>query len=453
VAFEGETERAGIEEPGRWRGVLRAMSSRNYRLFFAGQLVALIGSWIGQLAMSWLVYEMTGSKTLLGLVAFSGQIPTFLLSPWAGVLVDRWKLHRALVVSQALSMTQVLTLAALTLTGVVTPLHIILLAIAQGIINAFDLPARQAIVVKMVDRREDLANAIALNSMMFNASRLIGPAAAGTLIAVIGTGNCLLVNGLSYLAVILSLLAINLKEPQARDVGQKRIWTEFREGFHYVVSSLPIRSLLIQLGVVSLLATPYAVLLPVFAKDVFNGGPAVLGGLTASIGCGALLGGIGLASRRSVLGLGKWIAAGAAIQGVSLILFAVSRFAVLGMVCLMVCGFAQVAQMASGNTVLQTIVDDDKRGRVMAFHAMAFMGTMPLGSLLAGSLASTWLGATGTVAITGIGCILIGGRFAVQLPKLRDAVRPIYQRCGVLPVIAEGLQSADLHAADKSIAG
>lgn len=437
---------------GRLKFVLRAMRSRNYRLFFAGQLVSLIGTWLAQVAMSWLVYELTGSKALLGLVAFSAQIPAFVLSPWAGVLVDRWNLRRTLIVTQTLSMVQSFTVAALTLTHIIRPGHIILLAIAQGLINAFDMPARQSFVVKMVDRREDLPNAIALNSTMFNASRLLGPAAAGVLIAAIGTGNCFLLDGFSYLGVIIALVAIRVQDATGARLP-KKLWVEFREGFSYVAGSLPIRALLIQLGLISFLGTPYTVLLPVFAKDVYRGGPAVLGALTSSVGCGALVGGIWLASRRSVLGLGKWIAIGALLMGLSLIVFSMSRSTIVGMVALAFCGFAQITQMASGNTVLQTIVDDDKRGRAMAFYAMSFLGMMPLGSLLAGSLATTRIGATGTVAAGGVCCIAAGIWFAAKLPRLRTAVRPIYIARGVLPATAKGLASAAAQAEGRSVAG
>ncbi len=426
------------ESQSRWKFMVRAFRSRNYRLFFAGQLVSLIGSWLAQVAMSWLVYELTGSKALLGIVAFSSQIPAFFLTPWAGVLVDRWNLRRTLITTQTLAMCQAFTVAALALTGLIRPTHIILLAIAQGMITAFDMPTRQSFVVKIVDRREDLANAIALNSTMFNASRLLGPAVAGVLISLIGVGPCFLLDGCSYAAVITSLVAIKVIEP-VNHRTTKRIWAEFREGFNYVVSSLPIRSLLVQLGLISFLATPYTILLPVFAKDVYGGGPMALGALTSSVGFGALMGGLRLASRRSVLGLGKWLAIGAIMMGVSLVVFSFSSSIYLGALCLACCGFAQITQMAGGNTLLQTIIDDDKRGRVMSFHAMAFMGMMPLGSLLGGSVASTAIGATGTVAAGGVCCILLGSWFATRLPRLREAVRPIYMQRGVLPAPADAL--------------
>lgn len=451
MVSDAVSERPRIEG-GRLKTALRALNSRNYRLFFSGQLVSLIGMWIGQLAMSWLIYEMTGSRTLLGFVAFSGQVPAFLLGPWAGVLVDRWKLQKTIIVTQTLFMSLTLTLAILTLAGVIAPAHIILIAILQGVINAFDLPARQAFLVKMVDKREDLPSAIALNSMMFNSARLVGPAVAGGLIAAIGTGNCLLLNGLSFSAVLISLFAIKMKEIR-KPSSNTRVWAEFREGFGYVYRSIPIRSLLVQLGAVSLLVTPYTVLLPVFTKDIYSAGPGVLGGLTAAIGSGALIGGLALASRSSVVGLGKWISTGAMVQGAALILFSITPYPVLGMICLAFCGLSQVAQMSSCNTVLQTIVDDDKRGRVMAFYSMAFMGTMPLGSLLAGILSSTWIGAGGTVALCGVACVLIGVRFARRLRLLRRFVRPIYRQRGVLPPIAEGLKAAQLQASDRSIAG
>lgn len=437
---------------GRLKYVLRALNSRNYRLFFSGQLVSLIGTWLAQVAMSWLVYDLTHSEILLGVVAFSSQIPAFLLSPWAGVIIDRWNLHRVLIVTQTLSMLQSFAVAALALSGVITTTHIILLAIAQGMINAVDMPARQSFVIHMVERREDLPNAIALNSTMFNMSRLIGPAAAGVLIGIIGTGKCFLLDGISYLAVIIALLAMHVTRP-ARQRDAKPLLAEWSEGFNYVKSSFPIRSILVQVALVSLLSTPYTVLLPVFARDIYHGDPTTLGLLTSSIGCGAFIGGVRLATRRSVLGLGKWIAIGALIMGVSLILFSISTSVILGMICLFFCGFAQITQMASGNTVVQTVVDDDKRGRTMAFHAMAFQGTMPLGSLGGGALATTAVGATGTVALSGIGCILAGTWFAIHLRKLRSATLPIYQQRGVLPPIATGLETAEAQAEDHTVAG
>lgn len=420
------------EQPqGRLNALLRALRSRNYRLFFCGQLTSLVGTWLAQVAMSWLVYRLTGSKILLGTVAFATQIPGFCLGPWVGVLVDRWNLRRTLVVTQTLSMLQAFMVAGLTLAHVITPAQIVALALVLGIINAFDMPARQAFVIQMVERREDLPNAIALNSSMFNASRLIGPAAAGVLVAWVGEGVCFLLNGISFIAVILALLAMRLP-PAAPRPAQRDALAEFREGFAYAFGSLPIRSLLINLGTISLLGSSHVVLMPVFAQDIYHGGPRTLGVLSASIGAGALVAGIGLAMRKSVIGLARLIAIGSTLLGVSLIAFSLSRSLWLSMPLLACCGVFMLCQMASSNTVLQTIVEDDKRGRVMALYGMAFLGMMPLGSLLAGTVAERW-GAPATVAIGGGCCILSGLWFAYLLPRFREHVRPIYQRRGILP--------------------
>jgi MFS family permease len=419
---------------------LRALRSRNYRLFFTGQSVSLIGTWMTRVATAWLVYRLTGSALLLGVVSFCGQIPAFFLAPPAGVWVDRWNRHRVLVVTQALSMAQSLALAALALTGTIRVWHIVALALFQGMINAFDMPARQAFVVQMVERREDLGNAIALNSSMVNAARLAGPAIAGIVIAAVGEGWCFLVDGLSYIAVIVSLIAMRVSGQPSRP-PRRRAWQEFAEGWHYVRTSKAIRSLLLMLGLVSLVGMPYTVLMPVFASRILHGGPSTLGVLMSASGVGALAGAVMLAMRKSVLGLGRRIVLAAAMFGAALIGFALSHWLWLSLVLLPFAGFGMMQQMASTNTILQTIVDDDKRGRVMAYYAMAFQGMAPFGSLWAGALTAR-IGAPPTLVIAGALCLAGAAWFSSQLGEIRTMVRPIYVRLGILPEAALGVQAA-----------
>jgi MFS family permease len=423
--------------------MLRALKHRNYRLFFAGQSVSLIGTWMTRIATSWLVYRLTGSAAMLGLVGFAGQIPSFLLAPLAGVLVDRWDRHRLLVWTQGLALLQSAALAALTLTGSIHIAHVLLLSLFQGLINAFDMPARQAFVVEMVERRADLPNAIALNSSMVNAARLLGPSIGGVIIAAVGEGWCFAIDATSYLAVIASLLlmrlAISARPPASRE---KRVLSELREGWRYVVGSAPIRSILLLLALVSLVGMPYTVLMPIFAANILHGGPHTLGFLMAATGVGALFGSVFLANRRTVLGLGRVIPLTAALFGAGLIGFALSRTLWLSLPLLLATGIGFMIAMAASNTLLQTLVDDDKRGRVMSFYTMAFMGTTPFGSLLAGGLASR-IGAPATLVLGGVGCLAAALWFARLLPRLREVVRPIYIEKGILPAMAnEGLRSA-----------
>jgi MFS family permease len=423
-----------------WRFALRALQYRNYRLFFSGQSISLIGTWMTRIATSWLVYRLTGSALLLGMVGFAGQIPTFLLGPFAGAWVDRWNRHRTLVVTQVLSMVQSLALAALALTHVITIRHVILLSIAQGLINAFDMPARQSFVVEMVENREDLGNAIALNSSMVNAARLIGPSIAGVVIAAVGEGYCFLIDGLSYIAVIISLLAMHVvtRELPAR---KGAILADIKEGWEYATHSVAIRSILLLLALISLVGMPYTVLMPIFAGQVLHGGPHTLGFLMGASGIGALVGALSLAARRTVLGLGKVIAASAAIFGVGLIGFGLSRQLWLSLILMLFTGGAMMQQMAASNTVLQTIVEDDKRGRVMSLYSMSFMGMAPFGSLFAGWLANR-VGAPRTVLMSGVLCLVGSAWFLLSLPNIRKAVRPIYAELGILPPIATGVGTA-----------
>jgi len=419
---------------------LRALSHRNYRLFFAGQSVSLIGTWLTRIATSWLVYRLSGSAAMLGVIGFCGLVPTFVLAPLAGVYVDRHSRHRVIVVTQVLSMLQSFALAALALTHLITVAEIAALQLFQGLINAFDTPARQAFVVEMVEDRRDLANAIALNSSMFNGARLVGPSIGGVLIALVGEGGCFLVDGVSYLAVIASLLAMTVK-PSAPRGEQKRVLQELREGWRYTAGSPPIRSMLMLLGIVSLVGMPYAVLMPVIASVRLHGGAHTLGFLMAAVGLGALGGAVSLAMRRSVVGLGRVIVGMAICFGLSLAAFAASRQLWLSLPLLVAVGYSMMLQTASTNTVLQTILEERMRGRVMAFYTMAVMGTAPFGSLLAGALADR-IGAPWTIAGGGLLCAAAAGYFATQLPRLREHVRPIYQRLGILPEVAEGLRAA-----------
>jgi MFS family permease len=419
--------------------MLRALRHKNYRLFFSGQSISLIGTWMTRIATSWLVYRLTGSALLLGVVGFAGQIPSFILAPFAGVLVDRWNRHRLLVVTQVLALLQSLALAVLALTGLIKIWQVIVLSVFQGIINAFDMPARQAFVVEMVDRRDDLANAIALNSSMVNAARLLGPSIGGVVIAAVGEGWCFMIDAISYLAVIASLLAMTITPRMLKPTKDANIFQQLREGWIYVVRFAPIRNVLLLLALVSLVGMPYTVLMPVFANDVLHGGPSTLGLLMAASGVGALAGAMFLAARKSVLGLGKYIPLMAGTFGAGLIAFSFTRVLWLSLALMIVTGLGFMVQMAASNTILQTIVDEDKRGRVMSFYTMAFMGTAPFGSLLAGIVAER-IGAPHTLLFGGIGCILGALWFAQSLPALRRDVRPIYVKIGILPEMATGIQ-------------
>ena len=425
---------------GGLRFALRALSHRNYRLFFAGQSVSLIGTWLTRIATSWLVYRLTGSAALLGLIGFCGLAPTFVLAPIAGVFVDRHSRHRVIVVTQVLSMLQSFALAALALPGVITVAEVAALQLFQGVINAFDTPARQAFVVEMVEDRRDLPNAIALNSSMFNGARLLGPSIGGILIAIVGEGGCFLLDGISYLAVIASLLAMRVRPAEPRPAAQN-VLHELREGFRYAAGSAPIRSMLALLATVSLVGMPYAVLMPVMAAERLHGGAHTLGFLMAAVGMGALAGAVQLAMRRTVLGLGRTIVITAAIFGITLALFASSRVLWLSLPLLVMVGYSMMTQTAATNTILQTILEERMRGRVMAFYTMAVMGTAPFGALIAGALAAR-IGAPWTIAGGGVLCAIAAGWFALQLPALRREVRPIYRKLGIIPEVAEGLQRA-----------
>ena len=414
----------------KFQPILRALNSRNYRLFFIGQAISLIGTWMTQIATVWLVYHLTNSAWWLGVVGFSSQIPSFIISPFGGILVDRWNRHRILIITQILAMLQSLALAVLAMTGIIHISHIILLSIIQGLITAVDSPARQAFVTEMVERKEDLGNAIALNSSMFNGARLVGPAVAGLVIASTGAGVCFLIDGLSYLAVIAGLLAMKLK-PRKIPEQTIDVWQRLKEGFIYAFGFPPIRAILLLLALFSFMGMPYTVLIPIFATQILQGGPETLGFLMAAVGVGALSGAIYLSSRQSVLGLGKIIAFSPAVLGIALIIFSQSRSLWLSLLTMLFVGCGSILQIASSNTILQTIVEEDKRGRLMSLYTMAFLGTLPFGNLAAGALANQ-IGAPNTVMIGGLFCILGSLVFAKQLPELRRLVRPVYHKIGVL---------------------
>ena len=425
---------------GSWKFALRALRHRNYRLFFTGQTVSLIGTWMTQVATSWLVYRLTGSAWLLGIVGFASRIPTFVLGPFAGVWVDRWNRHRTLVVTQVLSMLQSFALAGLALARIITIREIIWLGLAQGIINAFDMPARQAFVIQMVEDRADLGNAIALNSSMVNVARLLGPSMAGVIIAAVGEGYCFLIDGFSYLAVIASLLAMRIAAAEARGT-EKAISHELKEGWNYVTSFVPIRSILLLLALISLVGMQYTVLMPIFAGEVLHGGAHTLGFLMGASGVGAIAGAMFLATRKNVLGLGRLVPLATATFGGGLISLGLSRYLWLSLALMLFIGGAMMTQMAASNTILQTIVEDDKRGRVMSFYSMAFLGMAPFGSLLAGALAHR-IGAPRTVMISGTLCIAGAAWFASRLGEIREHVHPIYRTLGIIPEIAAGIQTA-----------
>ena len=422
--------------------ILRALRHRNYRLFFAGQSLSLVGTWITRIATSWLIYRLTGSALLLGVVGFCGQIPTLFLAPVAGVFVDRWSRHRVLVVTQVLSMLQSLALAVLALAGVITVAEVLVLQVFQGAINAFDTPARQAFVVAMIEDRADLPNAIALNSLMVNASRILGPSIGGVLIAWVGEGWCFLVDAISYLAVIASLLAMRVTRHAPRTT-ETRVMEELRAGFRYVTRFAPIRTVLVMLAVVSTMGMPYTVLMPAVTAKILHGGPHTLGLLMTASGLGALGGAFYLASRRTVVGLGRVIAIASTVFGAGLVAFGLSHRLWLSFLVLPLIGAGFMVSLAATNTIVQTLTEEHLRGRVMAFYTMAFLGTAPLGSLLAGVLADR-MGEPVTIVAGGVACVLGSAWFASRLPRLRELVRPIYVQQGIIGAPAAGA-GAEVH--------
>ncbi|MFZ3333040.1 MAG: MFS transporter [Candidatus Acidiferrales bacterium] len=416
------------ENRSRFRDLVRSLRHRNFQLFFSGQMISLIGTWMQNIAQAWLVYRLTGSSLLLGMVGFAGQIPIFLFAPLGGLAADRWNRHRVVIGTQTASMILAFMLAALTLLHIVRVWEIMVLAALLGVVNAFDVPARQSLLIEMVVR-EDLMNAIALNSSMFNGARIIGPAIAGILVARIGEGWCFFANAVSYIAVIVGLLMMKFESLRTASKDTSP-YEHIVEGFRFVRRTKPILALVLLIGVVSLVAVPYSVLMPIFADQVLHRGAHGLGILMGSSGVGALLGALTLAIRRGVHGLGRVVGAAAAAFGVSLVLFAVSNSFWLSVALLIPVGYAVMLQMSSSNTLIQAMVPDELRGRAMAMYTMMFMGMAPLGSLFAGALAEK-IGAPWTVAIGGVAAFVAALVFMRYLPSLRFEARQL--------IVAQGL--------------
>jgi MFS family permease len=432
----------------RIKTVFRSLKYRNYRLFFSGQSISLIGTWMQRIAMPWLVYHITGSAFMLGLVSFGGQIPTFILAPVAGVLTDKFDKYKVLVITQIVFFFQALILAILALTGAIQVWHIVVLSIALGCINAFDVPSRQSFVVEMVENKEDLGNAIALNSMMFNGARIIGPSIAGLILATAGEGICFLINAISFVFVIASLLMMRVK-PATRKPDQGNLLNDLKEGMSYVNGFAPIKHLLILLSVISLMGASYQVIMPVFAKEVLKGGSSTFGFLMGSAGLGALLGALYLASRETVIKLGRLIPAAAALFGISLVMLSFTKFLPFSLILMVFTGLGMMMNTAACNTVLQTITEDDKRGRVMSFYTMAIMGTAPFGSLLVGSLAR-FVGTQNAIFVSGISSVIGAFFFYKKLPELKRIIRPVYVKMGLIPEVVSAIQTASEPSVKKT---
>ena len=413
------------------KSIYRALQHRNYRLFFGGQSISLIGTWMQQLAVSWLVYRLTHSTLLLGIVGFASFIPSFLLSHFAGVLVDRWDRHRILIITQILSLIQATILALLVLTDMIAMWQLIILSVALGFINALDSPTRQAFINDLVDKKEDLSNAVALSASMYNSAVLIGPSIAGILIALFGEGVCFLLNALSFIPVIISLLAIRIT-PRERKTQRTPLWQGMKEGFTYAFGFQPIRYMLLLLAWGNLIGVFYTVLMPVVARDILRSGAHTFGFLTAASACGALAGTVYLATRQSILGLEKVLVKMSFLFGAGLILFSMSQAFWRSMFILLLTGFGITSQFAISNTFLQTIVDEDKRGRIMSLFVLAGAGMRPFGSLLAGTLARL-IGTPGTIMLSGVLCIVSAIMFAIKLPSLMTMIHPIYVKKGIIP--------------------
>ena len=430
----------------RYAHAWRALRHRNFQLFFTGQSISLIGTWMTRIATAWLVYRLTHSAILLGTISFAGQIPTFLLAPFAGVAVDRMDRRVVLIATQVASMVQSLLLAALTLTHRITIRELLVLSAVQGVVNAFDMPGRQSFMVQMVDSRDDLSNAIAINSSMVNFARLLGPSLAGIVIAATGEGWCFLIDGISYIAVVYSLLAMRV-DPSHRKAALLRarepMLTQLADGWNYVRSFVPIRTILLLFAIVSLMGWPFTVLMPIFAAQVLHGDAHTLGFLMGATGVGALVSGLSLVFRKSVRGLVRMIPLAAAIFGLGLIAFGLSHLLWLSLLLQLVVGFGMMQGLTSSNTIIQTIVPEDRRGRVMSYYTIAFVGMAPFGSLLAGTLAHL-IGAQATVIVSGVACLAGAAWFWLQMPTLRRLLKPIYQQLGILP------PSAELFAGDKA---
>jgi MFS family permease len=431
AATKTASSMANPQGRSRFQDMVRSMRYRNFQLFFSGQLISLIGTWMDNVAEAWLVYRLTGSSLLLGAVAFAGQIPIFLLGPLGGFVADRWDRRKIVIATQFSSMILASMLSFLTLTKRVTVGEVTLLAALMGVVNAFDVPARQSLLVELVGR-EDLMNAIALNSSMFNGARIIGPSVAGILVASIGEGWCFFANAVSYIAVIAGLLMMRMQRTKIERPSSP--WDHIIEGFRFVRDTRPIRALLLLLGLVSLVALPYSVLMPIFAAKILHGSARTLGVLMGATGIGALAGALMLASRTQLQGLGKLVATSCAGFGACLILFSFSRSYTISTILLAPVGFFVMVQMASTNTLIQSMVPDRLRGRTMAVYSMMLLGMAPIGALLAGAVADR-IGAPWTVAVGGIGAIVGAAIFARHLPTIRVEAREL--------IIAQGLAGGE----------
>jgi len=417
------------------RYLFRALRHRNFRRFFVGQSVSMIGTWLQQVAMGWLVYRLTGSAFLLGVIAFCANVGILLFGTLAGVVADRVNRKRGLYLTQGLLAAQSVTLAVLAGTGRVEPWHLVALALWQGVVNAFDIPLRQSLFVHMVDDRADLPNAIALNSFVVNSARVIGPAVAGFLIAATSEAACFAINAVSFLAVFVSLATIAFpREPKrATGHGFAHSWME---GFRYVTGFAPARALMLLVAVLAWTVIPYVSLMPVYAKDVYGGGPGTLGLLLSTAGAGALISTLYLAARRTVVGLGDVIVGAAAVSGLALAGFAYLTWLPAALPLAFLFGGGVILAAASSNTILQTIVEDRLRGRVAGFYMLAFLGVAPLGNLAAGALAAR-IGVPATLLLNGLVAFAAALLFMRRLPVLRAAMRPVYEKLGLLPAAVE----------------
>jgi MFS family permease len=414
-----------------WPRALAALNSRNYRLFFTGQIISLIGTWMTSTASLWLIYHLSSSAFLLGVIGFASQVPIAFLSPVGGILADRFDRLTLLKITQILSAAQSFAMAALAYWGWMNESWLIGLSLVQGIVNGIDMPVRQALVVSFVEKREHIGNSIALNSAVFNLARLIGPALAGFIIVYVGAAGCYFVDGISYFAVIISLFFMRMDAPPPRD--RRHPLTELHEGFNYAWNFRPIRAILVTCGLISFLGFSYAILMPLFARDIFGGDARVLGYLMSATGIGALIAGGYLSMRTRISGLGNVIALGGMLMGSGLVAFAFSKWLPLSLFFLMIAGFGAVLMMAGSNTVLQAIVEEDKRGRVMALFTMAVMGSMPFGNLLIGWIAKIF-GAPIALCISGAVVFVVAITFFRQLPKIREAAKPVMSKLGLLEI-------------------
>lgn len=397
----------------------RALRNRNYRLFFSGQCVSITGNWIQQVAMNWLVYSLTRSPLLMGVIMFSASIPSLFLSPFIGVLIDRIDKYRTSIILQTLFLIETFIIAILTLMGIIKVWHIIILSILMGITNAFDMPLRQAFVVQLIDREEDLGNAISLNSSSLNLALLIGPAIAGILIASFGEGICFLINSFSYVAAIVALLAMKIDTVAVKKKRGTNFLKEFKEGFKYIFASIPMRNIIIYFAIACLIGMSYIVLMPIFAKEILHGNAQTLGFLMSSAGFGALLGALFLAGKKTVSGLENWVFIASIVLGFGLLGLSLANNIWISLALLLFIGFGIVVIIASCNTLIQDIVDDDKRGRVTSLYTMAFMGTNSIGSLCGGAIANK-IGVPDTFLLTGLTMIIAASIFRTKLKYFRQ---------------------------------